>query len=694
MCVPIEIAASPSNHGKFDNLPYKDWRYPRDGRNQSENNPERIAEINDIKDRGSQQPTKQKISTRRERLAEPPYLCFLPENDGMLEIKATADWKKENPGKMVSYVFVSWFSEHFPHTANNGADGQRLMNIGVDAAQRAKTQAFWLSTCCVTKRGEKNERKKESEAEETVWSMSDIIRGARALALAVSGSTAEDSEKPFVEWGERLWTMPELLLMTGDLPVYVYNERKGQEIALPEMVYRRELWKKVWSDYSFSGELLDHYEGSLTLTPLELVDLALKCLNLTQRKTRKVYLKGDMAYVIAGLLRQRPSIDRTDSAFQAFARLSLANDSNMFLERMLCLLPKDMNEGWWSLSDAWDSSIWDIYPRTQICSIGKDDTVIMDGARGASIRWNSFEPVLTLGRETLSRRLIRYSLRFMPILLLAGLMFVIPVVVVNWVESGLNVQPSLSAPTGPIGYASFIIGITLISVSAAILFSAPVLIHQIYRAKVYDSQPWFFGIEGYADLHDLELLIFGSIEGRLAWSTTGSPLSRHGRNRTSIKMHRSFTEDIEADGLLEKAGMFCGMDPVKTSPDTKKLVEKAKTSTASDLKIFTLIDTYTMTVTLFQAIRPPVAVILAGTEGGMQRALLCSYEWTTGTLYRETVLRMETRVWDRMHTLCRLRIGLKRHDSRPALHNPHDIPKESPPLWKRIAYGIAVRMGL
>ena len=54
-----------------------------------------------------------------------------------------------------------------------------------------------------------------------------------------------------------------------------------------------------------------------------------------------------------------------------------------------------------------------------------------------------------------------------------------------------------------------------------------------------------------------------------------------------------------------------------------------------------------MTVTLFEAVPPPVTVVSCGEEGGMQQALLCSQDWTTGTLYRETVLRMETRVWDK-----------------------------------------------
>jgi hypothetical protein len=78
------------------------------------------------------------------------------------------------------------------------------------------------------------------------------------------------------------------------------------------------------------------------------------------------------------------------------------------------------------------------------------------------------------------------------------------------------------------------------------------------------------------------------------------------------------------------------------------------------MKVFTLVDTYTLTVTMFLAVRPPVAVLLCGHEGGMQRAVMCSYDWSTQTLYRETVLRMETPVLERMFRVNRFRFGLQR----------------------------------
>jgi hypothetical protein len=101
---------------------------------------------------------------------------------------------------------------------------------------------------------------------------------------------------------------------------------------------------------------MDHFQGTLTLSRLEIVKLAMKC--LYARKT-DAYLKGDVAYALMGLLRRRPMVDRTDSEFQALARLSLANDSDCLLERLICVLPKEYGQGWLRSDDAWDINLWD-----------------------------------------------------------------------------------------------------------------------------------------------------------------------------------------------------------------------------------------------------------------------------------------------------------------------------------------------
>jgi hypothetical protein len=44
----------------------------------------------------------------------------------------------------------------------------------------------------------------------------------------------------------------------------------------------------------------------------------------------------------------------------------------------------------------------------------------------------------------------------------------------------------------------------------------------------------------------------------------------------------------------------------------------------------------------------------------MQRAIGVSYDWTTQTLYRETVMRLETPVLDTMMRVGRVKIGFNR----------------------------------
>ena len=128
---------------------------------------------------------------------------------------------------------------------------------------------------------------------------------------------------------------------------------------------------------------------------------------------------------------------------------------------------------------------------------------------------------------------------------------------------------------------------------------------------------------------------------RLRWSPSSSPLSRRRKN---------------------EFGECEGVNPT-TDPAVARKVENAIADTLPDtMRIFTLIDTHTMTVTLFEAVRPPIAVLLCGSEGGMQRAVGCSYDWTNGTCCRETVLRMETTVLAKMSRVSRFKFGVKRKE--------------------------------
>ena len=69
----------------------------------------------------------------------------------------------------------------------------------------------------------------------------------------------------------------------------------------------------------------------------------------------------------------------------------------MLLERLICLLPHSVDDEWCSLSDAKMSCSGISIPRSRSVDWDNDDTVVLDGACGATIRWDGFVAVLTLG---------------------------------------------------------------------------------------------------------------------------------------------------------------------------------------------------------------------------------------------------------------------------------------------------------
>jgi len=119
-------------------------------------------------------------------------------------------------------------------------------------------------------------------------------------------------------------------------------------------------------------------------------------------------------------------IDSTDTAFQALARLSLANDNDMLLERLICIMPRKLDQPWWSAKDAYHVKLWDIYPTCQIAGVCKDDTVLIDGAFGATIHWDKFRKVAS-ARRAITWKCLACQLMIHggPYLLLIGILLVI-----------------------------------------------------------------------------------------------------------------------------------------------------------------------------------------------------------------------------------------------------------------------------
>lgn len=187
-----------------------------------------------------------------------------------------------------------------------------------------------------------------------------------------------------LSWGARMWTVPKVLLGSSEhlLAIYQYEEtefvddtKRYENIKAPRELAKRNFAAEAWEDPKLMRQLIDHFEGSLVLGPLELVTLGLECLqarlNQMKRNEYKLFSEGDMSYALLGLMRRRPAVDKNDSDFEAFAKLSLANDSNKLLERLICLLPLGNEDPWHRILDAWGVKLWDIArflesPRTKL----------------------------------------------------------------------------------------------------------------------------------------------------------------------------------------------------------------------------------------------------------------------------------------------------------------------------------------
>jgi hypothetical protein len=263
------------------------------------------------------------------------------------------------------------------------------------------------------------------------------------------------------QWGTRMWTYPEILLSPGD-SVSVY----ARDGTASKTIRKSQFAAAVWADAPVSRQLLDHYAGNTILSRLELITLGLQCLH--SRETYD-YLPGDKAYALMGLLRLHPKIDRSDTAFQAFARLSLANDSDMLLERLICLLPRSDPEKYWEFADAWDAKLWDIYPTCQIAGVGHDDTVIIDGLRAANVRWQSFVRVASTRRATFTRRALLTIWHTAPVAFWTGL-----IVLATGASSG-------SKGLIGAGVVFFLYGLTVIAF-------APWMVRKLYQGKFWWTQ--------------------------------------------------------------------------------------------------------------------------------------------------------------------------------------------------------------
>lgn len=118
-------------------------------------------------------------------------------------------------------------------------------------------------------------------------------------------------------------------------------------------------------------------------------------------------------------------------------------------------------------------------------------------------------------------------------------------------------------------------------------------------------------------LHDLEKIIYGNFNDRLSYSVSSTVFSGKLRD-TELRMSKEPRDRKHWKNVFQELKL----------PATHR--------------IFTLVDTGNMTVSVISAERPPVVALICGREGGMLRVLLCSWRFEKNCLYREGVVRMRS----------------------------------------------------
>ncbi|KAF7189776.1 hypothetical protein HII31_08883 [Pseudocercospora fuligena] len=644
---PARLDGKVRNHGNYDPVRYQHWGYPRVARNPKENASVAIREPNDDEvpllahghspgdielasdpshaelnnswkatgSLGSQHSMPGDSGTIQRSLF-PRYLCFPIDTTDDHGAKSFAyqtlsveQWM-EVSGEHVppAFVFVSYTRLQFldikTATKRNLAHLQShrpLLQSAIDATRQAQVPAFWIDFECV-----QDDRALDAAdgTQADAFRICDIVTAAHSMAIILGPSLDNPREdfcnatkaRWFAQWGQRLWTVPEALLCPSEHRISIYTVGSP---GSPELVAKRNLPQRSWpEDAGNMRQLIDHYEGTIHLTQLELISIALSCMQRRLPGTTQLN-PGDVSYALMGLLRRRPIVDTNDSDFEAFARLSLANDSDRLMERLLCMQPVNSTAQWHDTRDAWTMQLWDFEPSCQIAGIVDNRTVLLDGAYGATIRWSKLKKV-----ESDKVWLIAAVS-----LLIAG------------------AQSNLSNST-------FAGGVALFAIVMVFNLTTPALIWRLYRGKMWSTQAFFFGMEGIPNLGEVERCMFGFNDNRLKWSPSGSTLSRH---------HLDLSDQ-------------------ERIADPPQLANNAPiTASGKLLKVYTIVDTFTLTATAFYAERPPSVVMICGREGGMQRAVLCSYDFVTQTFVRETIVRMKTLVLDRMSRVDQFRFCLTRN---------------------------------
>ncbi|KAH8671531.1 hypothetical protein BX600DRAFT_510197 [Xylariales sp. PMI_506] len=545
------------------------------------------------------------LPSTRQRLIRPRNLV-VQQPDG--------NWSVDgNAPKGQRYIFISYADKSF--SSDEGR--QRIQRMAANAALEAGYTAYWLDFLC-------RAREKGDLLDSDVYRMCDVIRGSSKVVVMLPDATVESKK----HWGARMWTLPEALLAHGAslsfcTPVGDDGDHTTESLTLVEMT------AEVWDDPEDAEEdggptrlLAEHYSNELTLSRLELFTKALDALARRSERDYKFFTPNDVTYALMGLLHYRIKRDDTDTPFQSLAQLSLSNDSDCIIERMISLYPQP---GYDSLNpfralareDLFHTYLWSIEPTCQVVGVAfEDNTILVDSCRVMHIRWKGF-PRTAVTRDFGFRKLLA------TIFVTSGTW---------WFLQGISLAvyyaPFISTANADAKVLHVIEWMVAGFLFVAVLLSAfgPLSVRRLYGGQVLQSTSNLVGFEGVLPLAEVERLVFGNNNSRLSYDASSTP----------------FIESTRDPVLRKGTEPKWVANPLTATPS----LQEVECRIPRGHRLFTLVDTGELSVSIFSAERPPTVALLAGREGGMLRAVLCSWRFENDCLYKEAVVRMPTNVYE------------------------------------------------
>ncbi|KAJ5054505.1 uncharacterized protein L3040_000777 [Drepanopeziza brunnea f. sp. 'multigermtubi'] len=581
----------------YKDFPGYHWKWPKHAINPLDMRPTKTSTVLAKKD----------VSSRK-RLLRPRQLVVFRDGEWVLD---------ENPARDISYVFISYANRHFD-TDNSPAGRNMIEKMAAYSAIQAGKSAYWLDYRC-------RAPEKGSLLDADVYRMCDVIRGSSHVVVILKS----DSLTLKQEWGSRMWTLPEALLAPGDAIYWCTPTDDSFKMTTMKKV---EMTGSVWEDCAQDSDsedggptrlLAEHFTGQLTLSRLEILSSAIAALSDRFTNNYQAFAKADVAYALMGLLHYRIEKDADDTLFQAIARLSLANDSDHLIERMVSLLPSPHSTGsafeQLAQPDLYHTHLWDITPLCQVVGVGdENNTVLLDNCKAMHIRWKGFPRANVVRHFGMKKLLAELSVIAGAWWFLFGLNLAITYAPFYTFSDGLQGNSLLFALEVLVA-AFFAVGFLLSLVG-------PFSVRRLYGGQVLQSSPSLVGFEGVLPLAELEPLVFGNDNGRLSYEASSTPFCYPYRDPVE-RVGRE--PDWIAGCLTDTAGLA-----------------RVQSSLPPRHHLFTLVDTGSLSVSVFSAERPPTVALLCGREGGMLRAVLCSWRFKNDCLYRETVIRMPSDVYE------------------------------------------------